>query len=246
MVRLVSGVCRARWSVAVDHESQSLRLAAEALCDARVSRLTSRSASSFVDQLARMATATRGTVSSPSTWADGWGVRTHVVEMVLTVDQAVLAVIETHGSESVGRLWSFFGTELRLLTKLVAASRYAERLTERELERLRRCLGLQPTVPEPVTVVPSARWWALPWERIIPGTRFAMCASATRSHAAASARRPLSVVGIGDPSPAGSKAELDTLRALNADGRRTTGTGMFRVGVARCPSLWKAQPRRLN
>ncbi len=193
-------------------------LAAEALCDARVSRLTTKAGSSFLDQLARMATATRGTVSSPDPPPTVGGVRTHVVEMVLTADHAVLAIIETRGTESVGRLCSFFGTELRLLTKLVTSPRHAERLTERELERLRRCLGIRPVGTEQYTVIPSARLWTLPWERIIPGTRVAMCATPTRPLPAPWSGR-LSVVAVGDPGLVGSEAELDTLRTLHSDGK---------------------------
>lgn len=192
-------------------------LAAEALCDARVSRLTARATQSFLDRLTQMATTTRGSVAYPE-MAPSSGVRVHVVELVLTADQAVVAVVETYAGGSVGRLCSFFGTELRMLTKLVSSPRHAERLTERELRRIRRCLGLGDDGIDQATVIPSARLWTLPWERIIPDARVAMCTSPPRSRPALSPRSRPRVVAVGEPGLAGSEVELGTLRTLDRTG----------------------------
>jgi len=192
--------------------------AAEALSDSRVARVTASAATSLLDQLARMAAATRGTVEFPALLQPETGTRVHVADLVLTADQAALAVVETRRTESVGRVCSMFGVELRLLTKLVSSPRHAERLTDREIGRLRRCLGFHTGDRNHVTVVPTARLWTMPWERIIPGAHVDMCTSPVRPGSARPAGWRLTVVAVADPELPGGQAELDALRVLQREG----------------------------
>lgn len=222
MLREIAAHCIAEGTSTGD---RSAALALEIIADARVARVRSvANGSTVTDSLAAVATDRRSIGVPRLSLGDRGGTAggdfIHVVELSLDDGAALIAVtsVDVVSDRSSSHVTALFGSDLRVVRRLLRDPPQAERLADNEAERLGRLIfGPLTDVHRPV-VVPSPILWSLPFERLLPGTSLALSAS---SHVERRPEQPvvgqrLRVHFVGDPALPGAESERTTLRRLAA------------------------------